>query len=258
MRSKLSAEVETALRLILALPSTTDTNVVPDEVRQKTESFHADLKANEFEGVDTSRGVLGLSIIPARGPADPSAFLDALTQSRVEMQPFRSSAWNHGLRGRFFRTFTTNDANDASATEVDISGAVRAATNRIFTAAPSGQGQAVLWGVISSMPVERATRYLNALQQAGLRGSCWLTVAVVSLPQSRLQSGPFWAGNSQVCEGDITPDPVRVEIGNEALTFGEVAQAMRPALDQLWREFEQMNCPLFDGSGKWLKAGAEP
>jgi hypothetical protein len=194
-----------------------------------------------------------VSIIPTRGPADPGAFLQIVDGSRTKLRPLCSSGWNHRLAGRFFRAFDANGLQDASVTEVSIDGVTLALTNRNFAERLAGTSNISLiyYNMISDVPVEGAARYLKVLQHAGLRGACWLTVALLNLPPTRLKPALFWVGNSQVCEGDLVPDPIRFEIGDGEVTSGDVARALRPALDYLWREFEQMSCPVFDKSGNW-------
>jgi hypothetical protein len=250
VRSKLSAKIENALRLILPLGSSADTTAEPDDARQEKDRFHAAVKAGEFTTVDASRGVLALSIVPTSRPKDFSAFLLAISRSWSKLDPFRSGSFDRKLGGRVLKTFTLSGAEDASLTEVSGAGTTLAVTNRIFTGPSSTKSiQPVHWAVISDMPVERATRYLNVLREAGLRGPCWLTVALLNLQPSRIDG--FLSGDPQVCEGDIIPDAAQFEISDVAIAFDDVARAVRPVLDHLWREFEQVNCPLFDASGTW-------
>jgi hypothetical protein len=252
VRSKLSAEIETALPLILSQRGAADSGAIADEVRQKVESFHAAVKAGKFADINASHGVLAVSIIPTQGPADPSSFLQTVAGSRTGPRPLCSSGWNHRLGGRFFRTFDTRGPDDASATEVGIDGVTLAVTNRNFAEKPAKTSSTSLIepDMIGVVPVKGAATYLNVLQQTGLRGACWLALALLNLRPCRLRPHS-WLGDSQVCEGDVVTDPVRFEIGNDAVTLDDVARALRLALDHFWREFEQINCPEFDQSGNW-------
>lgn len=255
-RRGLAVALEEAIRLTFnaTQPIPVDEVAMSAQVKQMASDFRDDLKERRFgsadgnlgTGIDGHVGALGLLIVPEKVPGSLS-LQDAIAR-RVEFQPFRCSSWGHRIRSGKVLFSGVMDP-PVTATELAQTGVLRAAVTDIFQNSPNSGTRQVPWEAFSLMPLERASKYLQTLEQIGVRGPWWVAIFLLDLPLC--QPTGWFGGDGQRIRGDILPPPARIEnVSPEG-----IARALKPALDFIWQDFYQTPCALYDESGNLRRVG---
>lgn len=254
IRQQLSREIERAIRDVLAT-SVEKVGRPEREVLDLREEFHQRIRGNRFGEIDATDGVQAVMVVPM-DYGSRRLDVSSLRPTLAKMAPIGAGGWNNRIGGRFFRTFQNSDTGQVlAAAEIDERGMIMSATRDAYTHYEARPGVLGLpGGDIVRKPAEALLEYVTLLGQLGFVGPFYLDVSLIRLRPTVLYTA-MQTPSSIVSarEADIVPDLLIWKPDQPGdLVFQNVAKALRPAFDFLWREFGFERCSAFDESGEWI------
>lgn len=239
------------------------------EVYQMIDEYYAALKSKKyFKGIE-GKGICALIIVP-------EGFLIKLDLSNLPdnflilFQPIYCSGWHSEITGRSRFTFGllprgyfgTPDKDRApyAVTELTDLGEVKA-YNSLILENQHDEHQIFLpkhsVGYVPSILFEREIinafhKYLTSLKELGVSSPFFLHTAILNVRGYIMGVDPFTQiqhGGGRVFQADdIKPPPCHIPSDSHFSTKHDVAKAIRPMFDYIWREFG------FQGSLNYSKA----
>lgn len=214
---------------------------------------------------DQEKGFLLLTIVPPKA-AQPSLDLTKYTESLPRgMQPIEASGWDYYPTGHTFCTFAKNPNTNTpySIVEITDAGAMAAANSEVIRidpsyleAKPPSDGVTYIPSVaFEKLTMEACHRYLELLKQLGQTAPWYVNVCLIGLGPSILYISPRYGGgrsNKPFKGGNITPEPLLIETTTPTESKQNVAKAMRPIFDFIWREFGFARSINYDSNGQWV------
>jgi hypothetical protein len=259
VRAQLSRDIERELRNLLPRVNAS-LGVREERAQEIRDSFHEDVRAGRFAGIDPSGGVLAITVIPQRS-SDRRLVLKEIERSLLN----RFEAIGGGLLSRpgggFHRNYylMTDNQTVTRATEIDERGIIRAVTADIYVLRRSdNELPRIPSGSIEVDPVQALCNYVAGLRALEIHGPVWLDFALLNLAKATmaLRTGAFHPGHSFEGGRDIVPGIVLCDPEGDPSGIPQaIAKALQNAYDFLWREFGFPKSPNFDVSGTWHPPG---
>lgn len=218
--------------------------------------FHSEIRAGRFGRLDATGGAMCLLMIPKEYG---TRRLDFSSADRALLRKFSTvEGWSDigsGPRGRFFENVAAQDGVVQGVARIDEYGAVYTATQNIYWPNPQADRPTTIpSGKIEQDVVQCLCSQLPALRLLQFFGPIYLDLSFLNLRQCRLgvsqSMGSF--GRELPAGYDIVPDLVLSEPdASPEGTLKGVTDALRGAIDFMWREFGFDRSANYDAAGVW-------
>lgn len=261
-RSELAGQFKVALRAILTSDSfavetegdgrTAAAAAAAEAARLRADgeraAFEAKVLGGEFYGFHATRGVLTLSVIPLKKPRRLD--LAALDRDKAvaDFRPIRADSWSRDRYGRALvthQTFTDDfrrKGTPGTLAELTDGGSIFAADNWLkvsFSDNKEGEVVNVRMNAYEPETVWSLAGYLRMLRAIGVVGPLQVGLSLLRIKRFRLlpRDRGFAYDEGRPFEADeYRTQPVVIEDGQDVASDEAVAKAIRPALDEVWRE----------------------
>ena len=245
--SALSQKLVSALKAVVnsgKLASQNDATIEQARARvaETFEEFHSRLKAGKFCGMRVDNGCLAIAVLP-ENQVSGNLEVGTLTASLGRLaDPIGNVACSSETGGRYLRRISVEVSSDVpprAATEVDDHGrAYAASTYHLYVdPSPSGGVHAVHITAVEKVILATVARFLTLQGHTSKGGPCYVAFAFLNLQPCNFMSGMRFFSSDRLVEGDVAPDPLRIENPHLLTSIDELSAVMRPQIDFVWREF---------------------
>jgi len=233
--------------------------VVPAFVQQERQRFEAQVKEGKFYGLrKTNEGIIALSIIPNKPLPAP---LGLSGVRGVDLRPIYCSGWNHGFRGHSFVTEDTwKDEPRHAITELTDKGIIKAADTLVLDAKKYFSQQISnerVKGIVASIAYEKeivlsVTEYSKLLANLQVPTPYCIGISLLNVHGYIMYVDLQYRHLGRILDqDDIVADAVAISDVNKDTQPETVAKLLKPAFDQIWREFNFPRSFNFDKDGNW-------
>jgi len=236
--------------------------------QQERDAFEAKLLEGKFRSFWAARGILAISIIPAKPLKKPISFRPSEEQTlRRIIIPMRCDDGSFEPFGRSVYSAYPPPSDyplaarqsPQAATELTDTGSIYAADNwRYLDSDLDFQPPKYRMSVFQPNLIKAVERYLTGLRRLGVSGVLFVGI-------SWLNQGPFKLAPDDEYEyyhdglgrgssgDDIITQTIDVQANENLFSFESVTEILHPALWHFWREAGFHNVPVYEENGKIKK-----
>ncbi len=219
------------------------------EVQKIIDGYYAALKSKKyFEGIE-GKGICALAIVPELSSVKLDlSNLPGNFNTLFEPILFSSGACSEKITGhsRFAHALRSGDRVPYAATEVTGLGEAKAYNSSMlennYQIPGIGYGREIIIAFY---------RYLTSLKEFGIPGPFFINTAMLDVQGYRMHTEKISGGRAFQAE-DIRPPVCRIANDTHFATKQDVAKAVRPMFDYIWREFGFDKCFNYSEVGEWL------
>ena len=212
-----------------------------------------------FEDIDYTQGMLGLVVFPVSQPTQALPLSNMEDQIRIKLRPLYTSGWDYRRYGTRFITYSKWDDRMDTVSEISEEGIISAAghevisVNRNYFKVDRPKEIHVIPSVaFESSIIEAVHSYINLLLEFGISGPWIVAMSLFNLQTSILYVGTRFSFDGSPFKGDaITPPPLLVSEETKTDNPQNIARALRPNFDFIWREHNYPQSLNYGTSGDW-------
>jgi hypothetical protein len=219
------------------------------EVQKIIDEYYAALKSKKyFEGIG-GKGICALSIVPELSSVELDlSNLPGNFNTLFEPILFSSGACSEKITGHssFAHALRGGDRVPYAVTEVTGLGEVKAYNSSML------ENNYYIPSIAYGREIIIAFyRYLTSLKEFGISSPFFINTAMLDVQGYRMQTEKMPGGRAFQAE-DIRPPVCRIANYSHFATKQDVAKAVRPMFDYIWREFGFDKCFNYSEVGEWL------
>jgi len=230
-----------------------------EEVQEIIDGYYATLKSKKYFKGTAGKGICALAIVPE--VSSLKLDLSNLPSNFTTLfQPIYCSGWSSEITGHSRFTFGRlqkgqfgsggADHVPYAVTEVTEFGEVKAYNSYMLTySAGSVPSVAYELEIINAFH-----RYLTSLNELGVSGPFFIHTAMLNVQGYIMSTGSMlMLSGGRVFEGeDIRPPLAHLQNDTNVSTQQDVAKALRPMFDYIWREFGVDRSFNYSEAGEWM------
>ncbi len=236
---------------------------VSQTAQQERQLFESQVKEGKFYGLrKTGEGIVAVSVIPEKSLATP---LDLSKVEPIGLRPIYSSGWNHRFRGHSFVSEAAWNRDEAprAITELTDRGSIKAVDTLLLEAKKffpetSPQDKRVK-GIVPSIAYEleivrSVAEYNRLLMSLGVPTPYYVGVSLLNVNGYIMYVDLRFGHSGRILDqDDIVADAIPLSNLEKDTPPEVIAKLLKPAFDQIWREFNFPRSFNFDREGNWSR-----
>lgn len=268
----LSEQLKVAIRAVLDSAPRADRETLEterraglaDSLRSRRDSFIQKVLSGSFYKFSADGGVVSLMLVPER-PLIPLLELGAPEARRLRLSLIYGTTSDLQIRGRAITAVAEDSTGRVfSAAELQPDGVLSAADGLLLHRDdPRELSEKYRTTVVGAIPsgalehclVKAIGSNVSLLRHLGIKGPIHVMLGlhrIMNFIMALNDIEMHFRLKPPVCEmNEIMPDPVTIAEESAALPDEQIASAMRPAFDMVWRDCGLAGSANFDEHGRW-------